>query len=148
MKARRAKVDTDIMKYKSISKFVCNLTRRDHHHNLDSITNNLHTNQKPFWNWIKRIRGGLPPIPDLHHQGAVKSYLCSLQCQSSTSISPQCSLEKILPDWRTYGTLSAQRNTLSVQFEEEVVYNALCRINPAKSLLKRFLFLTKRTLIH
>lgn len=78
MKARGAKVDTDIMKDKSISNFVCNLTRGDHHHNLDSITNNLYTNQKPFWSWIKRRSSSYPGLTPPWRC----SYLCSLQCQS------------------------------------------------------------------
>ena len=36
---------------------------------LDLITSNLHTNPKPFWNWIKRVRNGITRIPNVFYRG-------------------------------------------------------------------------------
>ena len=70
-KCRKTKADADLSRYKKINNKVRNLTRRDHLNHLNSITEDLHKNQKPFWSWIKNMRGGHPPIPDLHYLGAV-----------------------------------------------------------------------------
>ena len=70
-KCRKTKADADLSRYKKINNKVRNLTRRDHLIHLNSITEDLHKNQKPFWSWIKNMRGGHPPIPDLHYLGAV-----------------------------------------------------------------------------
>lgn len=45
------------------------------HINLKQITQQLHSNQKLFWRWLKNIRGGPSRIPVLHYLGSKLSSL-------------------------------------------------------------------------
>ena len=53
-------------KYKHLHNEVYNMTRRDYMHYVDTITSrNLRCSQKPFWNWINKIKACRYPIPSL-----------------------------------------------------------------------------------
>ena len=43
-------------RYKQLRNEVRNLTRRDFKIYVDTITSNFHCSQKPFWNWINKIK--------------------------------------------------------------------------------------------
>jgi len=47
------------------------MIRRDHNDYVESITVNLHHSQKPFWNWINKVKGCRTPIPSLVCNGNV-----------------------------------------------------------------------------
>lgn len=71
---RRMKSDTSLWpRYKCLRNEVRNLTRRDYKIYLESITNNLHHTQKPFWSWINKTRACRSPIPSLIHNDDVVS---------------------------------------------------------------------------
>ena len=52
--------------YKVISNQVRSLTRKDHTRHLDQITANLTQDQRPFWRWLKNIRGQQAQIPNIY----------------------------------------------------------------------------------
>ena len=56
-------------KYKHLRSEVCNMTRRDYMHYVDTIISNLYCSQKPFWNWIKLVN--LLYVPSLIHNNNV-----------------------------------------------------------------------------
>ena len=51
------------------------LTRDDHRLHLEHMTLNIHTNQKPFWRWLKTQRMGIPSIPALTINGQILTNL-------------------------------------------------------------------------
>ena len=65
----------DLRRYRILSNAVRDLTRNDHRLYLEEITKDLHTSQKPFWRWLKNMRGSPRTIPDLNHQGQTLSSL-------------------------------------------------------------------------
>lgn len=40
---------------------------------MEEITTDLAHNQRPFWRWLKNMRGNSPGVPDLHVNGNVLS---------------------------------------------------------------------------
>ncbi len=68
--AKRTQKSHHFSKYRAISDKVRNMTRRDHLDHLQVITSNLSTDQRPFWRWMKNIRGHSYQIPEIHHGGA------------------------------------------------------------------------------
>ena len=59
--AKRTQKSHHFSKYRAISDKVRNMTRRDHLDHLQvitsNLTSNLSTDQRPFWRWMKNIRG-------------------------------------------------------------------------------------------
>lgn len=71
---KRTGKDEDYKRHRSISKKVCELTRRDHCEHLEVIMQNLHEDQRPFWRWLKKSRQTLPGIQSLvYHNRVVTS---------------------------------------------------------------------------
>ena len=62
--AKRTLKVSDRTHFRKINNTLCNLTRQDQRNHLDLITSD-HTNPKPFWNWIKRVKNGVTCIPDI-----------------------------------------------------------------------------------
>ena len=65
--AKRSGNSNHQRRYKSLCNKVRNLTRRDHYLHVDMITKDLHRDPKPFWHWLKYIRGSHHTIPDIHY---------------------------------------------------------------------------------
>ena len=130
--ARRTGSQSCIRKYKDLCNSVRSLTRRDQRHHLDEITQHLATNQKPFWSWLKNIKGAHPPIPDLHYLRSTLSkpfekarcfndYFASVFTKENTS--------------EIRANLRSTRNPAQMDdptFAEEDVFNILCSLNPNK----------------
>ena len=70
---KRSQKDKHFRKYRDISNIVRDLTRKDHKEHLEEITKDLACDQRPFWRWLKNMRGHHPALPDLHHAGKVLS---------------------------------------------------------------------------
>ncbi len=129
LKAERTSKQLDWTRFKNLSNTVRDLTRKHHHDHLDTITSNLHTNPKPFWNWIIRIRNGISCIPDLSYQGLSLSKVADKANAFNYYFISVFTKEKM-------NQLNSLRNITSIEdvkFDEVEVYAALCRINPSKS---------------
>ena len=72
---RKMKSDTASYsaKYKNLRNQVRSATRNDYLNHLDSITKNLYCSQKPFWNWIHKIKSCRHPIPSIIHNSELIS---------------------------------------------------------------------------
>jgi len=126
----------DLRQYRILSNAVRDLTRNDHCLYLEEITKDLHTSQKPFWRWLKNMRGSPRTIPDLNHQGqtlsslaekvkAFHAYFLSVFTKEDTR-----NLESLCRE------LEFSRSTEHVEdmsFSEDEVHNALCLIDPSKA---------------
>ena len=73
------------------------MTRRDKY--VESITSNLNDTQKPFWNWINKMKACLSPIPSFVHNSDIiiadptKSDLLLCLCEDTASLQElQCHL--------------------------------------------------------
>ena len=65
---RRMKLNSTLWsRYKHLHNEVCSMTRRDYKNFVDTITSNLHGLQKPFWNWINKLKACCSPISPLVH---------------------------------------------------------------------------------
>jgi len=126
----------DLRRYRILSNAVRDLTRNDHRLYLEEITKDYHTSQKPFWRWLKNMRGSPRTIPDLNHQGqtlsslaekvkAFHAYFLSVFTREDTrNLEPLCR------------ELEFSRSTEHVEdmsFSEDEVYNALCLTDPSKA---------------
>jgi len=126
----------DLRRYRILSNAVRDLTRNDHRLYLEEITKDDHTSQKPFWRWLKNMRGSPRTIPDLNHQGqtlsslaekvkAFHAYFLSVFTREDTR-----NLESLCRE------LEFSRSTEHVEdmsFSEDEVYNALCLTDPSKA---------------
>ncbi len=136
-KCKRTKKVADLNRFKELNHKVRTLTREDHNHHLDSLINNLNANnQKPFWNWIKRLRGGTCLLPNLHHMGhayqtaidkakIMNQYFSSVFTRESTS-----GLTSLQSDLQPTNSVMS---TTELQVTEDEVLEALLKIDPSKS---------------
>ena len=134
--AKRSQKDKDFRKCRDISNIVRDLTRKDHKEHLEEITKDLACDQRPFWRWLKNMRGHHSAIPDLHHAGKVLSsgtekaqvfseYFSSVFTHEDTSCLG--SLEEEL------GASRSEARIEEVVLTENEVYEELCRIDPTKA---------------
>ncbi len=59
--SKRSNSNLDLQHYKSTSR---TMTREDHLSHIEQVTADLAKNQKPFWNWMKHIKGCHQDIPE------------------------------------------------------------------------------------
>ena len=120
----------------ALSNTVRDLTRNDHRQYLEEITKDLHTNQKPFWRWLKNIRRSPRTIPDLHPQGQTLSSLAEkVKAFHSYFLSAFTN-----EDARNVEFLRSElvpgRSTEYIEdmlFSEDEVFKALSLVDPSKA---------------
>jgi len=135
--AKRTQKRADFRRYKDISNRVRDLTRKDHCEHLEEITKDLTLDQRPFWGWLKNMRGHHPCIPDLHQFGKVlfsstekaeafKTFFSSVfTCEDHKRLD---GLEEEL----RFTRIEVEIGEIALTVRE--VYEELCRIDPSKQL--------------
>ena len=115
---------------------VCRLTRKDHHDHLEEISQQLHSNQRIFWRWLKNIRGRAAGIPNLEYMSKI---LTSATDKAEAFNHYFCSIfakENILNLTHLRSLLQATWSSQSISdvvLDENEVYEALCLIDPSKA---------------
>ena len=71
MKTKQSGKQAEFLLYRRTSNMVCRLTRKDHHDHLEEISQQLHSNQRIFWRWLKNIRGRAADIPNLEYMSKI-----------------------------------------------------------------------------
>ena len=120
-------------KYRRISNMVRKATRFDHKLHLESITSNLHNDQRAFWRWLKNARKKSSNISCLRFNNTI---ICSPvkisdsfnQYFSSVFTSENISNLSVLDS-----DLKSSSNIDSIVFDANDVYNELCELNPLKA---------------
>ncbi len=134
--AKRTQKSHHFSKYRAISDKVRNMTRRDHLDHLQVITSNLSTDQRPFWRWMKNIRGHSYQIPEIHHGGATLTnpfqkaetfcrFFVSKLVKEDTS-----SLKNIKQD---LDKTTSEMKTSDIVILEDEVYKLLSKIDTLKA---------------
>ena len=132
--AKRTAKSQHLNKYRNLSNKVRNMTRKDHLHHLQDITSNLHTDQRPFWRWLKNIRGHRPQIPEIHHEGAILSTPIQKANAFCTFFASKfvkensASLGKIKKD-----LVETSENVTDLEITEDKVYELLRKIDVSKA---------------
>ncbi len=134
--AKRSGKQEDLARYKKTSNTVRRLTRKDHCDHLEAISQQLVTNQRVFWRWLKNVRGGFIGIPNLKFMGKVftaaadkakvfNSYFCSIFTKEN--LSNLTSRRNLLQaSWST-------ASISDVIIDEDSVSEVLGRIDPSKA---------------
>ena len=134
--AKQSGKQEDITRYKTTSNTVRRLTCKDHRSHLEDISQQLVSNQRVFWRWLKNVRGGSAGIPNLKFMGSVltaaadkakafNAYFCSIFTKENLSNLPH--LRSLLQaSWST-------ASISDVVIDEDSVLEALGGIDPSKA---------------
>ena len=126
----------DILRYKRTSNVVRSPTRKDHHDQLEEISQQLSGNERVFWRWLKNIRGRSASIPNLKYMGNVvtatvhkakvlNAYFCSIFTREK--FSNLAHLRNLVhASWST-------SSIDDVVISEDAVFEVLCKIDPSKA---------------
>ena len=134
--AKRTKTTKDRNRYKRLTNLVRDMTRNDHRQHLESITNNLHIDQKPFWRWLKSLRGGASLIPDIHSMGQTLSRSIDKAMALNsffTSVFTKENVSTVSQARKSLDTCKSNQSIDNITFDETEVYTTLCKLDPQKA---------------
>ena len=134
--SKRTQSLRDTQQYKAISRKAKSLTKRDHEHHLEDLSNNLQLNPKSFWNWIANLRGGTCQIPELHYKGSVfktTSEKCSVLNKYFASVFTGKSPPNVNSLHSLLGPPSSDTFLASIHILEADTYKILKEIDASKS---------------
>ena len=134
--AKRTMTEKDWNKYKSVRNKLRDCTRRDHQSHLQDICDNLHTDQRSFWRWLKNVKCQQAIIPPLTVMGKTVTGIVDKANALNNYFVSVFTRENKQDMERLKAMLASSRKTVCMEdftVEKSDVYKQLCQIDPSKS---------------